>query len=108
MWTTPLMRTSAFVPICAPIKDRRTSGKKDTIFHNASCQIRMRSHQNSIAQTSGEARCSTNDSMFHNDAVGSNLYWATFRYKRCPKEDAAIFPNRDITTDRGCWSYISR
>src|SRR5437763_10659551 len=69
------------------IKDRRTSGKKDTIFHDTSRQIRMRSYKNSIAQLSGETGRSTNDSMFHNNAVGSNFYRAAFRYKRCSTED---------------------
>src|SRR5260370_9305973 len=75
------------------IKDRGTRGKKDTIFHDTSRQIRMRSYQNSIAQTSGEARRSTNNSISLNNPVGSNLYGATSRTNSCPKQDAAFFPN---------------
>src|SRR5260370_17141001 len=62
------------------IKDRGTRGKKDTIFHDTSRQICMRSYQNSIAQPTGQSRRSTNNSLFHNYAFGSNPYIPTFPY----------------------------
>jgi len=80
-------------PNVRSIKDRRTSGKKDALFHITTCQIRTRPYQDKIAEAGGKGRRSTYDGIFHNNAVCPNLYRAPLRYKNGTKEDATIFSN---------------
>jgi len=90
------------------IEDRYSRSKKDIVFHNTPCQVRPWPDQDRIAKTSGEIRCPTDHSVFHDNAVSPNFDWTPFGHNDCPKEDATIFSNRDIPTDRGCWGDIGR